>query len=71
MQQIEALGWLPNGHLVQAMIISGGLNGELDEETSKGMVQGGNGPSTTGWRHFGKIEGQHFCSPSPFSPVLW
>lgn len=70
-EHIEAFGLLPSGHLVQAVIMISGFDGELDEETSKGVLQGGNGPSRTGWRCFGKTEGQHFFPPSPFSPVLW
>jgi len=70
-ERIEALGLLPSGHLVPATVIISGLDRELDEEMSKGMVQGGNDPFRTGWRIFGKTEGQCFCPPSPFSPVLW
>lgn len=69
--QIGALGLLPSGHLVQAMVRIHGLDGEFVEGRIKARVQGGTGPSRTAWRHFGETGGQHFCPPCPFPRVLW
>lgn len=34
-EQIEALGLLPSGHLVQAMTLNNDVDGELDEEMNR------------------------------------